>query len=309
MQILVTGGAGYIGSVTVKQLLDKNHEVIIIDNLSKGKKELVDSRAVFYEVDLINKKELKNIFSKHEFDWVIHFASAKDAGESMVNLHPYTKNINCFCNLLSVMDEYGCKKIIFSSSAAVYGDPVEELISETHPLKPINYYGFSKLECERILSWYTKLKGFIGINLRYFNVAGDSLGYLDPNAKNIFPIIGEVISKKRKELLVFGDDYETKDGTCIRDYIHVIDLAEAHILALNCEESTSINLGTGLGYSVLDLIKEFKKHVDVPYKVSGRREGDPAKLICSNKKAKELLNWTPKLGLKEMVQSTMEAYK
>ena len=311
MKILVTGGAGFIGSVVVKELISANHSVVVVDNLSKGRKDLLSKESLFYEGDISDKKLLGEIFSKHSFDAVIHLAAAKDAGESMVNLTPYTQNISNLCVLLEVMDSFNCKKIIFSSSAAVYGNPQKEIITEEHPLKPINYYGFSKLECERIASWYSELKGFTCINLRYFNVAGDLLGYVDPNAKNIFPIIGEVISGKRKELEIFGDSYSTPDGTCIRDYIHVKDLAKAHVRCLDLDSSYTFNLGSGTGFSVKELISSFEKAIgrSIPCKIVDKREGDPAKLVCSSKKAFEVLGWKTECSLDDMVDSTIAVYE
>ncbi|MBT3297558.1 UDP-glucose 4-epimerase GalE [archaeon] len=291
MNILVTGGAGYIGSAAVKKIIQEGHEVIVIDNLSKGKKELVDDKAKFYEGDLINLEFLKNVFSKHKFDAIMHFAGYKAAGESMINLEKYSQNITSMINLLDNMVQFNVKKIIFSSSAAVYGEPQYTPIDESHPLNPINYYGFTKLECERIIDWYSKQKGIVGICLRYFNVMGDAgLNYRDPDAQNIEPIIYEVLSGKREKLLIFGNDYETPDGTCVRDYIDIKDLVHAHTLALNLNSSDIINLGTGKGTSVLEFVKKY----NIPYEFSSKREGDPATLTASSKKAKRLLGWIPK---------------
>ncbi len=309
--ILVTGGAGYIGSVTVFRLILLGYSVIVIDNLKKGKKEVVDKKALLIEGDILDEELLHKIFSEHKIDKIIHFAALKSAGESMQDLVSYSQNITGTINILNKMVEHGVKDIIFSSSAAVYGEPEEEIIEETHPTKPVNFYGFTKLEAERIIDWYVKLKDISCISLRYFNVAGDGgLSYIDPSAENIFPIIGEVISKKRKSLEIYGDDYNTRDGSCIRDYIHVEDVASAHIKALNLKGSHTINLGTSKGVSVLELVDVFKEVVkeDILYTVGPRREGDPAVLVASNKKAKELLNWEPKKTVKEMVESTLTAY-
>jgi UDP-glucose 4-epimerase len=211
------------------------------------------------------------------------------------------------------MEKYNVSKIVYSSSAAVYGAPQKEgLIDETHPTEPINFYGFSKLEGERLIKWYSELKQFSGVCLRYFNVAGDGgLYYVDPNARNIFPILAEVLSGKRKQLEIFGNDYKTSDGTGVRDYIHVLDLVDAHIKALNLSGFHSINLGSGKGYTVLELVKAFEKasKKQLPYIISPRREGDPALLVASSQKAKMLLNWQPKHTLDQMVESTLRAYK
>lgn len=309
--ILVTGGAGYIGSVVVHQLKKAGFKVFVIDNLSKGLKSLIDGIPLF-EGDLTNKEFLDSVFSKNNFDAVIHFASYKDAGESMVETEKYSDNITGMINLLNVMVKYDVKKIVFSSSAAVYGEPKSSIITEEHEKNPINFYGFTKLEGERLLKWFHDLKNIDVTALRYFNVAGDSgLNYLDPDARNIFPIICEVLSQKREKLKIFGDDYKTKDGTCIRDYIHVSDLADAHIKALNLKGEHYINLGSSKGYSVLELVNLFKEtsKKDLPYEIVSRRQGDPAILVASNNLAKELLNWEPKHDLKDMVQSTWCAYE
>ena len=310
-KVLVVGGAGYIGSVVVKKLCDNNLEAVVLDNLSRGRENLVDKRAKFVKGDILDSDFLDSHFSQNKYDVVMHFAAAKDAGESMVNLQPYTNNIIGTSNLLKVMDKYGVKKIIFSSSAAVYGEPQSEIIDENHPTDPINYYGFSKLECERIFKWYKSQRDIDYVSLRYFNVAGDGgLDYIDPNAKNIFPIIAEVISGKRDKLEVFGNDYRTRDGSCIRDYIHVDDLAQAHIDALNVNGSEIINLGTSNGVSVLELIREFElvSGKNVNYSIGPRREGDSAILLASSKKAKDLLGWEAKKGLEDMVLSTWKVY-
>ncbi len=309
--ILVAGGAGYIGSVTVKKLLDKGYKVTVIDNLYKGRRELVDKKAVFYKLDILDLKSLIKKLDKQKFDAIIHFAAYKDAGESMLNQEKYQDNIRGTMNLLTLAPKLGAKQIIFSSSAAVYGDPKKPLIDELHACNPTNFYGYTKLAGEHLLEWSRKLNKIEYVALRYFNVAGDGgLNYVDPNAKNIFNVIAEVLCKRKKFLEIFGNDYNTKDGTGIRDYIHISDLADAHIKALDIKDSQIINLGSEKGYSVLDIVKEFEKvsGMKVPHKITKRRAGDPAKLIATSKKAKKVLAWTPKLGLKEMVESTWKAY-
>jgi len=305
VKILVTGGAGFIGSIVVKKLLEEGHDVIVIDNLSKGKKELVDKRAKFFEGDLVDRVFLENIFLENKFEAVMHFAAYKAAEESMKKPEKYSDNIVGLINLLNCMVKFEVKKIIYSSSAAVYGEPKYAPVDEKHPTEPLNYYGFTKLEGERIISWYSKLKGLVGISLRYFNVVGDGgLGYVDPEAKNIFPIIKEVLEGKREKLVIFGRDYETRDGTCIRDYIDVDDLVEAHISALKLEKSETINLGTGKGVSVLELVRTFEEvsGKKINWEFGERRRGDPAQLVASYEKAKELLGWEPKRGLRESVK-------
>ncbi len=310
VNVLVIGGAGYIGSVVSNKLVG-DHDVSVIDNLSKGVKSLLPGEVSFYEGDILDVEFLRKVFSKKNFDVVMHFAALKDAGESMRDLAKYSQNIIGTINILNVMVEFGVKKIVFSSSAAVYGEPGQKVISEDHLVNPVNFYGFTKLESERLIKWYHKQKGIDFVVLRYFNVAGDSLGYIDPFASNIFPIICEVLSGKRKSLEVFGDDYDTRDGTCIRDYIHVSDLADAHIKALSVKDSCVVNLGSSKGYSVLELIKVFEKvsGKKISFEVVGRRHGDPASLIASNKKAEKVLGWVPVHDLESMAGSTWDAYK
>ena len=306
--ILVTGGAGYIGSIAVNQLVEQ-YKVIVIDNLSKGKKELINPKAIFYHIDLTDKEKLNNIFKEHKIDCIIHFASYKAVEESMSNAVKYSDNIIGTINLLNNMVKHKAPKIIFSSSAAVYGIPKTQIIDEQTELKPINYYGFTKKAIEEIIKYYHEIHNIQYISLRYFNVAGDVLNYLDPEANNIFPIIMEVITGKRDKLKIFGDDYNTPDHTCIRDYIHVSDLVQAHIKAINTDYNGAINLGTGKGYSVLELVKAFQLKNPFKYEFAKRRKGDCEFLVASNQKAKEILKWTPKLTLKDMIDSTFKAYE
>lgn len=309
--ILVLGGAGYIGSVTVKKLIENGYKVTVVDNLYKGRKELVDKKATFYKLDILNLPLLEKKLAGQKFDAMIHFAAYKDAGESMINPAMYQENIKGTMNLVQLADKFKIKNFIFSSSAAVYGEPKSALVDENHPCNPTNFYGYTKLAGEHLLEWNRKLKGVDYVALRYFNVAGDGgLNYVDPNAKNIFNVIGEVLCGRKKILEIFGDDYNTPDGTGVRDYIHVSDLADAHIKALEVKDSHIINLGSEKGYSVFEIVKEFEKvsGKKLPYKITKRRAGDPAKLIATSKKAKQILKWTPKHGLKDMVQSTWTAY-
>jgi UDP-glucose 4-epimerase len=311
MNILVTGGAGYIGSVTVKKLLDKGYKVTVIDNLLKGKKELIDKRAIFYKLDITNFSALENKLKGKKFDAIIHFAGLKDAGASMINPGLYQNNIIGIMNLIKIAPKLGIKQFIFSSSAAVYGEPKSDLLSEDHACNPTNFYGYTKLAGEQLLEWMRILNHIEYVALRYFNVAGDGgLNYVDPNAKNIFNVIGEVLCGRKKILEINGNDYNTLDGTCIRDYIHVSDLADAHIKALEIKGSHIINLGSEKGYSVLQIVSEFEKVLNkkIPYKFRGRRAGDPVTLIATSAKAKKILKWTPKLGLDDMVSSTWIAY-
>ena len=310
MNILVTGGAGYIGSVAVKELSKIGHNVIVIDNLSKGSTNLVDKKAKFYKVDLVDKEKLSSVF-QNKIDVVMHFAAYKAVEESMQNPEKYSHNIIGTINLLDLMAKHNVKKIIFSSTAAVYGHPNYTPVDEKHPTKPINYYGFTKLECEKIIDWYAKIYDISYVSLRYFNVAGDSgLNYVDPEAKNIIPIIMEVLSEKRDKLTIFGNDYNTKDGTCVRDYIDINDLVKAHILALDIDTNEIINLGTSTGVSVRELVQHTidATNKSLKYEFGLRRAGDPPILVTSNEKAKKLLGWIPKNNIREMIKSTYEAY-
>ena len=309
--VLVTGGAGYIGSVTVKKLLDEGHSVVVVDNLYKGLRKFVDSRATFYKADILNLKQLDTKLIGQKFDVIMHFAGLKDAGESMSNPSLYQDNITGIMNLLKIAPKLGVSQFVFSSSAAVYGETGSGPITEAHSCNPTNFYGYTKLAGEHLLEWSRKLDKIEYVALRYFNVAGDGgLGYVDPKAKNIFNVIGDVLCKRKKTLEIFGDDYDTLDGTGVRDYIHVSDLADAHIKALEAKGSHVINLGSEKGYSVLEIVKEFERisAKKVPYKIIKRRAGDVATLITTSQTAKDILQWTPQLGLTDMVESTCDAY-
>lgn len=319
MRILVIGGAGYIGSHVCKELIKQNHQVTVFDNLHSGLKENLLPMATFIEGDILFSEQLDAALSGQ--DAVIHLAAFKAAGESMTNPEKYSINNLCgTINILNAMCKADVKKIIFSSSAAVYGEPKYLPLDENHPTKPINYYGFTKLEIERILKWYSQLKDIHFAALRYFNAVGydheGELKGLEKNPQNLLPIVMEVISGKRKKLQVFGDDYETPDGTCIRDYIHVDDLANAHAKALNYLEQKQkdliVNLATGKGLSVKEIITETKKQsgIDFTVEVVARRAGDPATLYASNALAKELLDWQPRYSdLETIIYTTLKAYK
>lgn len=318
--ILVTGGAGYIGSVAVKDLVEQGHWVVVVDNLSRGNSLLdyIQSVAKFYKVDIAKEKDrLQEVFAKHNFDAVIHFAAYKSVEESMENPEKYKDNVIGTENLLDLISKYNVKKIIFSSSAAVYKPP---LIISQSPIFPTkeddslgssNIYGETKLQCEEKIQKFCLKYGITYINLRYFNVAGDGgLNYVDPRPENVFSIIMETLIGKRNEFVIFGKDYPTKDGTCIRDYIHVNDLVRAHILALDIKESTTINLGTSKGYSVLELVNLVEKVMGekLNYRFGQRREGDPVALVASYEKAKKILDWQPEKGIREMISSAFKVY-
>ena len=258
--ILVTGGAGYIGSHVVLALLDAGYKVTIFDDLSLGFKSNVDERASFIQGSTLSESELDQALSQG-IDGVVHLAAFKAAGESMTNPEKYsTNNMTGTLNLLNAMTKANVKRIIFSSTAAVYGYPMYLPVDENHTLKPINYYGYTKLMVEDVLNWYSELKGISFAALRYFNAAGYDVDGRVPNKEknpaNLLPIVMEVASGMRESMLVFGDDYKTKDGTGVRDYIHVTDLADAHVKALEYidekKENLTVNLATGVGYSVLD---------------------------------------------------------
>jgi UDP-glucose 4-epimerase len=318
MKILVTGGAGYIGSHVVLDLLEADHDVIILDDLSLGVELNIHSDAQFIFGSTLDNEALKVCF-RDQVDAVIHLAAFKAAGESMTDPEKYSKNnISGTINLLNAMTDHGVHTFVFSSSAAVYGYPEYLPIDEDHPTEPINYYGFTKLVIESFLEWYGKLRGLKYVSLRYFNAAGyDPKGRilgLEQNPANLLPIVMEVASGVRDKMEVFGDDYDTPDGTGVRDYIHVSDLASAHVKALDylqSGDSIMVNLATGEGYSVLDVIEKAREITGhpIPYEITARREGDPAKLIATSESAGELLDWEPKLSdLESLLKTTWRVY-
>ncbi|HHO77203.1 MAG TPA: UDP-glucose 4-epimerase GalE [Deltaproteobacteria bacterium] len=320
MNILVTGGAGYIGSHTCIELLDAGYGVVVVDNLSNSKfeslkrvQELTGKTVEFHEVDLLEKSSIKSIFQRHTIDAVIHFAGLKAVGESVtIPLSYYHNNITGTLNLCEVMLDQGVKNLVFSSSATVYGDPHSVPIKEDFPLGATNPYGRTKLMIEEILrDLYVSDKDWNIALLRYFNPVGaHTSGRIgeDPNdiPNNLMPFISQVAVGKLPELRVFGNDYPTKDGTGVRDYIHVVDLAQGHISALERLRAhpgvVTYNLGTGHGYSVLDMIKAFEEASGrkVSYKIVARRPGDIASCYADPSKAHDELNWTAKKGIAEM---------
>ena len=318
MKVLVTGGAGYIGSHVVLHLCDKGYDVVVLDDLSMGSKEAVDDRAFFIEGSILNSSDLIN--SLNGVDTVIHLAAFKSAGESMDNPQKYSENnVIGSKRLLSAMNEKNVKNIIFSSSAAVYGTPEYLPLDEKHPLKPINHYGYTKLQTEKTIDMYGN-EGLISYaNLRYFNAAGyDRRGKIrtkEQNPANLIPSIMEVAAGKRDKLLVFGNDFETIDGTGVRDYIHVTDLARAHLLAFDLilnHNSATINLGSERQYSVLEVIKVAEKisGKSIPYEIVERREGDPDKIYASSDYARNILNWSAEESdLKNIIETTWQIYK
>ena len=318
MKILVTGGAGYIGSHVVMLLCKEDHDVVVLDDLSLGSKDNVDKRASFIEGTILNNEDLSKSLSG--VDMVIHLAAYKSAGESMKNPLKYTKNnIDGSINLLRSMVEHNVKNIIFSSSAAVYGLPEYLPFDEKHPLKPINHYGYTKLETEKTIDLYSKKEQIRYINLRYFNAAGyDSQGRItsiEKNPANLIPSVMEVASGIKDKLLVYGNNFDTADGTGVRDYVHVSDLARAHLAAvdlLSTHRSATINLGSEKQYSVMDVIRLTKKITGkaIPYEVTGRREGDPDKIYASSENALNLLEWSAKDSeLDNIIETTWRIYK
>lgn len=314
MTILICGGAGYIGSHTVKELIGK-YEVVILDNLTTGYPFLLDDNAIFEQGNLGDEAVLDRIFTKYNIDAVFHFAANSLVGESVRNpLKYYRNNVNATVVLLEKMIEHGISKFIFSSTAATYGIPDTDLITEETNTNPINPYGKSKLMIEDILADISKVHNFEYVVLRYFNAAGahvsGDIGESHDPETHLIPIVLEHLLGEREKISVFGTDYNTPDGTCIRDYIHVTDLANAHILAyegmVNGKVSNDVfNLGNGAGYSVKEII-------DICEKVSGesavieyadRRPGDPAVLVASSQKIEEKLGWKPQFKLEEIIES------
>ena len=324
MKILVTGVTGYIGSHTCVELLQKGYEVVVFDNLYNSKRDVVDKiekitgkKITFYKADMLDKESMRPVFAEHTFDAVIHFAGLKAVGESVEKpLLYYKNNIAGTLNLCEMMNEYGCKKIIFSSSATVYGSPETVPITEDFPLSTTNPYGSTKLMLEGILSdLCVPDKEWSVVLLRYFNPIGaHESGLLgeSPNGipNNLMPYIMQVAVGKLPELGVFGNDYDTPDGTGVRDYIHVVDLAKGHVNAV--EKATSANgvniynLGTGNGYSVLDIVKAFEaaNGVTIPYSIKPRRAGDIATCYANPKKAKDELGWEAKYDLQRMCEDS-----
>ncbi len=324
MKILVTGGCGYIGSHTCVELLDNGYDVVIVDNLSNSSKDVINKiekitnkKVKFYKQDICDFKKMDKIFSTEKIDAVIHFAGYKAVGESVkFPLMYYRNNIDSTLTLLETMKKNNCKRIVFSSSATVYGSPDKLPITEDFPLKVTNPYGATKLMIEHILNdLYISDNTWSIAMLRYFNPIGAHKSGLigeKPNGipNNLMPYIVKVANKELKELSIFGNDYNTRDGTGVRDYIHVVDLAKGHIKAIEkvLKESfiDAFNLGTGKGYSVLELVETFKKvnNVDVPYKIVKRRDGDIAECYASVQKAKKILKWEAKLGIEEMCKDS-----
>ncbi|NPC94553.1 UDP-glucose 4-epimerase GalE [Bacillus sp. WMMC1349] len=318
MAILVCGGAGFIGSHAVAELLSRHEDVVVIDNLQTGHEAAILPGAVFYKGDLRDRQFLKNVFQENEIEAVMHFAADSLVGESVIEpLKYYDNNVYGAVCLLEVMKEFSVEKIVFSSTAAVYGEPERIPIMETDITDPTNPYGETKLAIEKMLKWAEKAYGIRHVVLRYFNVAGAHtqglIGEDHQPETHLIPIILQVALGKRDKIMIFGDDYPTSDGTCIRDYIHVMDLVNAHILAVERlrkdGESAVYNLGNGEGFSVKEVVEVARKvtgHV-IPAEIAKRRAGDPAQLIASSEKAVKELGWEPKNAeLEVMIKSAWD---
>jgi UDP-glucose 4-epimerase len=298
MKILVVGGAGYIGSICAELLLDAGHTVSVFDNLSEGHRAAIDPRAEFIECDLEDRQSVARLMVRRCPDAVMHFAANALVGESMQNPSKYFRNnVANGLNLLDAMVEAGVGKFIFSSTCAIFGPPDRVPIDETMPTRPINPYGESKLAFEKILRWYDQIHGLKFVSLRYFNAAGASEKFGEDHRveTHLIPNVLKVALGEKPAVEIFGTDYETPDGTCIRDYIHIIDLAQAHILALGASKSEFYNLGTGGGSSVREVIDACRKvtgsKIDIVEK--SRRPGDPPRLIASSEKIERELGWKP----------------
>ncbi|WP_407891457.1 UDP-glucose 4-epimerase GalE [Lacticaseibacillus sp. N501-2] len=315
MTIAVLGGAGYIGSHTVAQLIKAGQDVVVLDNLITGHKRDVDPKARFYQGDIRDYHFLSQVFSQEKIDGVIHFAAFSIVPESMKDpLKYFDNNTGGMITLLEAMHQFGIKKIVFSSTAATYGEPKQVPIHEDDPQVPTNPYGESKLAMEKIIKWADVAYGIKFVALRYFNVAGampdGSIGEDHHPETHLIPIILQAAAGTRDGLQIFGDDYPTKDGTNVRDYVHVVDLADAHILAMQYladgHDSNAFNLGSATGFSNLEILNAARKVTGqpIPAKIGPRRPGDPSTLIAASDKARTILGWKPKFDDVEQVIAT-----
>ncbi len=315
MNILVLGGAGYIGSHTVYELIDAGYNVVVADNLETGFRAAVHPNAKFYQGDIRNREFIDSVFDNEKIDGVIHFAANSQVGESMVNPLKYYNNNLCGTEvLLESMVAHGIDKIVFSSTAATYGEPESIPILETDRTSPTNCYGETKLSMEKMFKWVSNAHNLRFVSLRYFNACGAHPNGLIGEAHNpethLIPLILQVPNNKREYISIFGDDYNTKDGTCVRDYIHVNDLAQAHILAMEYlakgNDSNIFNLGNGVGFTVNEVIETARRVTGhpIPARKEGRRAGDPGTLIASSAKAKDVLGWKPKYADLDVIIET-----
>ncbi|MFC1583805.1 UDP-glucose 4-epimerase GalE [Candidatus Neomarinimicrobiota bacterium] len=319
-RIMVAGGAGYIGCHVVLDLLDTGYDVTVLDNLSNGSREAVPEGVRFIEGDVLNPSDLDRAFEPG-CDAVFHFAALKAAGESMLNLGEYARvNLSGSLNLLEAMSRHAVDNLVFSSSAAVYGYPQTLPIDEDHPTEPINYYGYTKLAIEQNMAWYSRLKDLRYASLRYFNAAGyDMQGRIhttERNSANLLPLVMEVATGRQPQIEVYGTDYDTPDGSCIRDYIHVTDLSKAHLSAmdhlLSARDNLVLNLGTGQGYSVLEVLDHARAITGhpIPAVHTDRREGDPAELRASSERAFKQLGWRAEHSrIEDILESMWRVYR
>ncbi len=315
MKIIVAGGAGYIGSSCVEYLLNHGHEVTVFDSLITGHEEAIDSRADFVKGNLADRELILDVVGNGSFDGIMHFAAFSLVGESMQNPGKYFKNNDANgINLLDAAVKGKVKSFVFSSTAATFGLPDKMPITETAPQSPINPYGESKLIFEKMLKWYSEIHGLKYTALRYFNAAGATENFGEDHSPetHLVPLILQVVLGKRESIKIFGDNYPTPDGTCLRDYIHITDLAQAHMLALDAPKSGHYNLGTGNGFSVKEIIEVARKITGhpIPAEIVERRPGDPAKLIAGSALIKKELGWKPQFeNAEEIVSSAWNWYQ
>ena len=321
MAILVLGGAGYIGSHTVYELIATGHDVVVADNLTTGFRSAVHPKARFYQLDARDHAALSDLFAKEKIEGVIHFAAYSQVGESMSNpLKYYDNNLYGATVLLQAMQEHDVKNIVFSSTAAVYGEPERMPILEDDPTKPTNCYGETKLAMEKMMYWASQANGLHYVALRYFNACGahpsGQIGEAHNPETHLIPLILQVPNGQRQKIAIYGDNYPTPDGTCIRDYIHVSDLAQAHILALDYllrgGENNVFNLGNGVGFSVrqvIDTARQTTGHA-IPAETAPKRAGDPAQLVASSAKAQQVLGWQPEYtNLADIVKTAWQWHR
>jgi UDP-glucose 4-epimerase len=314
MKILVTGGAGYIGSVCTDSLIARGDTVLVFDNLSEGNVQAINPKAVFINGDLQNRLSITSAIKGYRPDAVIHFAANALVGESMENPYKYFKNNVCgTLNLLEAMKDYGVGRLVFSSTCATFGVPQVPVIEEETPQHPINPYGESKLMVEQMLRWYGEIFALKFASLRYFNVAGatEQRGEVRRIETHLIPRVLSVALGKEEAATIFGNDFPTPDGTCVRDYIHVQDLVDAHLLALAVEESSFFNLGSEVGFSVREVIEVSRKVTGhpIPEIILPRRYGDPAWLVASSKKARKVLGWEPRHDIYAIIESAYKFFR
>jgi UDP-glucose 4-epimerase len=310
--ILVTGGAGYVGSVCAEELIRQGHEVVVVDDLSTGHHEAVPTSARFYRADIGDKIAMRSILREHDIDAVFHFAAKALIPESVTDPAVFYKvNVTSALAMMDVLLETGVRRFVFSSTAAVYGDPVQVPIPEDHPKSPVNSYGETKLAFERALEWYSKAYGFSVVAFRYFNASGatENHGEMHEPETHIIPLVYEAAVGERPVFTIYGGDYDTPDGTCLRDYVHVLDIAQAHILALKHMQNPGFrayNIGLGLSFSVKQLCESAEEvtGMRIPVKIGPRRIGDPSVLCADPRRLMSELGWTPKHSdLREILKS------